>query len=177
MKRYVLKSATIATIGLLLALPASAGHRQDKDYYDYARVIRVKPLIETVRVESSREECWTEPRSYRHGANHTPEIIGAIVGGVVGNQFGSGNGRTVATAAGAVLGGSIAHNIKVSNGYGRGHAHTATVQRCRVVPVFHTEERVAGYRVKYHYHGKTFWTRTDEHPGRHIRVRVGVRPY
>jgi outer membrane lipoprotein SlyB len=35
---------------------------------------------------------------------------GALVGGAIGNQFGSGSGRDVATILGALIGGSIAHD-------------------------------------------------------------------
>jgi outer membrane lipoprotein SlyB len=37
-------------------------------------------------------------------------VLGAVVGGVLGNQVGGGSGRAVATAAGAVAGGVIANN-------------------------------------------------------------------
>lgn len=35
---------------------------------------------------------------------------GALIGGVIGNQFGGGSGRSIATILGAVVGGSIANN-------------------------------------------------------------------
>ncbi|AOW78652.1 hypothetical protein A3Q34_18500 [Colwellia sp. PAMC 20917] len=35
---------------------------------------------------------------------------GALIGGAIGNQFGSGSGRDVATVLGALLGGSMANN-------------------------------------------------------------------
>jgi len=35
-------------------------------------------------------------------------IIGAIAGGIIGNQVGGGNGKTAATALGAVLGSRVA---------------------------------------------------------------------
>lgn len=35
---------------------------------------------------------------------------GALVGGVIGNQFGGGSGRDIATILGAVVGGSVANN-------------------------------------------------------------------
>lgn len=35
---------------------------------------------------------------------------GALIGGVIGNQFGGGSGQTVATVLGAVIGGRIANN-------------------------------------------------------------------
>lgn len=37
--------------------------------------------------------------------------IGAVVGGVLGNQFGSGDGKTLATIAGAVGGGYVGNEI------------------------------------------------------------------
>jgi surface antigen len=41
--------------------------------------------------------------------------LGAVAGGAIGNQFGHGNGRTVATVGGVILGGlagnSIAHDM------------------------------------------------------------------
>ncbi|MFT5757378.1 MAG: outer membrane lipoprotein SlyB [Alteromonadaceae bacterium] len=37
---------------------------------------------------------------------------GALIGGVIGNQFGRGHGRDLATILGAVIGGSIANNNK-----------------------------------------------------------------
>ena len=39
-------------------------------------------------------------------------MLGAIIGGVVGNQFGSGHGREAATVAGVVAGGVIGHQIE-----------------------------------------------------------------
>jgi surface antigen len=38
-------------------------------------------------------------------------LIGAVGGGVIGNQFGSGKGRVAATAAGIILGGIIGNQI------------------------------------------------------------------
>jgi len=177
MKKHILKTVGVATLGLIVALPAAAGHRRGDDYFAHAKVVRVNPVYETIQVASSRQVCWQEPRTVYHGTSPAPEIFGAIVGGVIGNQFGHGSGRGGATAAGALLGGAIAHDVKVSNGYGRGHAHTRVVDRCRTEPVYHTEQRVVGYKVKYRYNGRTFWTNTSEHPGEFIRVQVGVRPF
>lgn len=38
-------------------------------------------------------------------------LIGAVSGGIIGNQFGSGAGRAVATAAGVIVGGIIGSEI------------------------------------------------------------------
>lgn len=38
-------------------------------------------------------------------------VSGAIIGGVIGNQFGSGGGRAAATIGGAILGGLVGNSI------------------------------------------------------------------
>lgn len=42
-------------------------------------------------------------------------VLGAIIGGALGNQVGKGDGRKAATIAGAVAGGAIGHNIEKDN--------------------------------------------------------------
>ena len=42
---------------------------------------------------------------------------GALLGGVVGNQFGGGSGRTVATILGSIIGGNVAHNRQQKSHY------------------------------------------------------------
>ena len=48
----------------------------------------------------------------------TNEIIGAIFGGVVGNQFGEGDGKDAMTLAGIFLGASLAHDDELAQGPG-----------------------------------------------------------
>lgn len=43
-------------------------------------------------------------------ANGWETLLGAVVGGLIGNQFGDGHGRQVATAVGAVAGAGIARH-------------------------------------------------------------------
>jgi len=130
-----------------------------------------------VRVEAPREVCWTEhvTRSEAsHRRSFTPEIVGGIVGGVVGNHFGSGRGPDIATVAGAVLGGSLAHDIKRrrSRAY---HTYTEPVERCRVEHEYYERERLVGYDVKYRYNGEVYHARMDRDPGSTVRVRVNVQ--
>jgi outer membrane lipoprotein SlyB len=46
---------------------------------------------------------------------------GALLGGVVGNQFGGGSGRTVATILGSIIGGNVAHNSQQKSHYEESH--------------------------------------------------------
>ena len=48
----------------------------------------------------------------------TNEIIGAIFGGAIGNQFGEGDGKDAMTLAGIILGASLAHDDELAQGPG-----------------------------------------------------------
>lgn len=166
-----------AAIGLAAASPVLAGKRHDPAFYDYADVIEVQPIFELVRVHSPSQRCWTETHTrygYRGGHNsYTPEIVGAIAGAAVGNRFGSGRGRDPATAAGAVSGGSIGHDVKRCR---HRYVYNEPVERCETRDEFHEEERIAGYKVKYRYGDRIYHARTDHDSGDRIRVRVQVEP-
>jgi outer membrane lipoprotein SlyB len=62
------------------------------------------------------DRIWYEGRrdSGREGA-----ILGAIIGGALGNQVGKGDGRKAATIAGAVVGGLVGRDIDRNDGRGR----------------------------------------------------------
>ena len=108
-----------------------------------------------------QRQCWDEQvvhQAPRHGyyagtRSFTPAILGGILGGVVGNQFGHGSGNTAMTVGGALLGASLGHDIarRRHQAYGHGgQTYTTTEERCRVTNVYHEEERIDGYRVRYY---------------------------
>ncbi len=141
-----------------------------------ARVTGSEPVYQTVQVNTPTQECWQEPvRVESDDYSTTPAILGAIIGGSVGNEFGSGKGRDVATLAGAVLGGSIGHDIEKKN-QRASDGRTVYEQRCRTVSNISTERSFQGYDVTYEYDGQLFKARTRNHPGQSIRVRVSVLP-
>lgn len=163
MKRLAL-TTTALIAGAALALPAQADPRNWNDRsYDYARVINVRPITRTVHVDAPREVCYgAGPRTHRSAA---PEIFGAIVGAAIGNQFGKGKGRKLATVAGAALGGSIAHDAKSRRGGYRSQPY------CETSYGDYSEARIVGYNVKYRYRGYTYRVRMDRDPGEFVRVR------
>ena len=141
--------------------------------YDYAEVVSAIPIVETYQHEVPREECWTERQPVAGPGNSiTPEIVGAIVGGAVGYQFGSGRGQDIATVAGAVLGGSVGHDIKLRNARQAGEYRQ--VQRCRLVSDYNTEERIVAYDVAYRYNGQLYRTSMDHDPGEQVKVAISV---
>jgi hypothetical protein len=95
-------------------------------------------------------------------------VIGAIAGGVIGNQFGHGFGRAAATGVGAVAGSAIGNNVEAN----ANPPQSVPVRRCRNVNAY--ESRVVGYDVVYEYNGQRYTTRLPNDPG--ARLAIDVRP-
>lgn len=74
----------------------------------HQRVVQqeVKPVGQFGRVTSIQTL-----RSEAH-SNGTGAVIGGVLGGVLGHQIGGGNGRTAATAIGAVGGAVVGNNVE-----------------------------------------------------------------
>ena len=163
---------------LLLAMSLAAAPMvtvAENSFHDKARVLSSEPLYETVRVNHPEERCWNEQVRHRGRArsdSYTPTIAGAIVGGVVGNQFGKGKGKDAMTVAGALLGASVGHDM----GKTPGRSYVTSERRCEVVDHFREHQELVGYQVKYRYQGQIFHTQTRHDPGKFLNVRVSVAP-
>ena len=158
-------------ISLVVLFPASAVAGAD---YQWAEVVDVEPVYETVRRIEPVEACREERVRQRSGGHSsTPPILGAIIGAALGNAVGHKKAnKRVGAVAGAILGGSIGADIGRSNR--QGGYRTETV--CDRFEEVHEEERLAGYHVRYQYNGAVYATRMRNHPGERIRVRVRVTP-
>ena len=170
---------------------------------DYAQVVRVDPIVNQYGNQygdqygsNLRQECWNERtngyesgyyrdgggRLYRgDGRNNTGgALLGALIGGALGNQVGKGDGRTAATIAGAVIGGSVGARVNSHNSYDQYRDNSGYIRRCRTVGYDnynnYNQQTVSGYNVTYRYAGQTYHAVTRYNPGRTIRVVVDVRP-
>jgi uncharacterized protein YcfJ len=153
--------------------PGTQGVENTK--YAWADVLRVDPVYDRVQASAPREECDDVPVD-RHvdGGNNNAAgtVIGAIVGGVLGNTVGKGDGRKAATVAGAVVGGAVGHNVaSQDDGY-----YAGPERHCRMVQDAAEERRIIGYDVQYRYRGDVYMSRLDYDPGERMRVRVSVAP-
>ena len=63
-------------------------------------------------------EVCNQVRQGTGDGSATNEIIGAIFGGAIGNQFGEGDGKDAMTLAGMFLGASLAHDDELAQGPG-----------------------------------------------------------
>ena len=168
------------SVGLGLSGIANAGPRWDRDrgFEDSAKVIDAKPIYERVTVAIPEERCWREPnyrQVYRNNDSYTAPILGAIVGGVVGNRFGGGSGKTALTVAGSLLGASIANDVTRNDGSYRVR-EVRGERRCEVTERHETHDEIVGYDVTYRYKGHVYRTRMDHDPGKFVPVAVDVRP-
>lgn len=79
----------------------------------------------------AREVCRTVRVKHMESSdNHriAGTAIGAVAGGVLGNQVGGGKGKTLATVAGAVGGGYAGNKIQQNNQ--RKHTYYTNERRC-----------------------------------------------
>jgi uncharacterized protein YcfJ len=162
---------------------------------DIATVVSARPIYDRYASQGyERQECWNERtndyddgyyrdangRLYRNGrdSNANGTLIGALIGGALGNQAGKGDGRKAATIGGAVIGGAIGNNIDRNNDAYEYRDNSGVVRRCRTVVDYDNNDRgqVEGYEVTYRYAGQTYTAVTSYRPGRTMRVVVDVRP-
>jgi uncharacterized protein YcfJ len=171
-----------ATAAALLGTALAGGDALADDWnrggdLEYARVVDVAPIVREVAVEMPVRECWDEEvyREPRQRGAAGATIAGGIIGGIVGNQFGSGRGRDAATVVGGLLGAGIANDV-ARDRQARQRGYVETVRRCDNRTEVRFEERIDGYHVTYRFRGRDYTTRMREHPGERIALRVSVTP-
>jgi uncharacterized protein YcfJ len=165
----------------LFSLLAAAGlAAQAETFVDNARVRSVDPQYENVQVP--RNECSTQqvyeqqqrPVQGQGGPNMGGLVIGAVAGGLLGNQVGKGHGREAATAAGAVAGAYVGNSVAGGNRGYQVEQVPRDVTTCRTVN--DVQARLTGYRVTYEYRGHQYATVMRRDPGPTVPVRVSVEP-
>jgi uncharacterized protein YcfJ len=84
-------------------------------------VIREKPVVKVVEKTRVVHAKPAEPRYYPQQApapaqpNYVGIGTGAVIGGLIGNQIGGGNGKKLATVAGIIGGGMLGNEIANRN--------------------------------------------------------------
>ncbi|EKM31336.1 glycine zipper 2TM domain protein [Vibrio harveyi] len=69
-----------------------------------------KPVNQVVYGKVDSVRYITQQEVKQSQSNGWETLLGATIGGLVGNQFGGGTGREVATAVGALAGASVVRN-------------------------------------------------------------------
>ena len=169
-----LKSIIIAAIATAAATPVLAD--SGTGHYEWANVVEAEPVIRIIRRPVDEEVCWQEEvyREVPERRAKTPVVFGALLGGLIGNQFGSGHGRDAMTFAGVALGRAIAKdNQRRKNPQ---HYYASLEDRCGINTQWTETEQVIGWDVVYEYEGETYVTRMQNEPGEQIQVQVSIAP-
>lgn len=118
------------------------------------------------------QRCWVEREQIvqNSGGSNAPAVVaGALLGGILGHQFGGGTGKDLATAGGAIAGATLGSNIG-SNSSGQ-VVVTQNVQRCTTVP---NQSQADYWDVTYIFRGQEHRIQMATPPGRTITVnRLG----
>ncbi len=181
------KTIVITASGLLLAGVAFAAYKNGNFGPQYADVTSVTPITAqqkmygdviavdaiTQATSGSKQVCENQTvqrrQSERYG-NKDGAILGVVVGGLVGNQIGGGDGKKLATVAGAVGGGFAGREI--DERHVGGQKYTTTERVCHNEATSGT--KTVGYNVQYRTDdGQTLSRRENKKPG--DRLYLGTK--
>ncbi|VVM72844.1 hypothetical protein PS645_01853 [Pseudomonas fluorescens] len=167
MNKSLLVGAVLGAVGVT-AGGAVATYSLVNSGPEYAQVLAVDPVKK--QIKTPREVCKDVAVTRQAPVKDQHQIlgtaIGAVAGGLLGNQVGGGTGKKIATVAGAV-GGGYAGN-KVQEGMQNRDTYTTTQTRCNTVNDI--SDKIVGYDVRYSLDGKEGKVRMDREPGDKIPV-------
>jgi len=179
-----MKSTALLTLACLSALPAVVQAQEAEprnrvvivenvkfDYFDYAQVLNVEPVFQTLRATRTEEHC--EPVSTRTLAPVN----------VTGEEPVEDKGRI------GRLWDSVRSMFKRSDeevleelpaeAPAPAPANTGPMltRDCRIVPVGREFRRPIAYDVDYVYKGTKYRSRLPEDPGNRLKIRVSITPW
>lgn len=126
------------------------------------QIISSKQLIEHYQVQE--QQCktvnQTRPKAVQDEQQLAGTALGAVVGGLLGNQIGGGDGKKLATIAGAVAGGYGGKKTQQQ----MQQQDVEQVQKTVCQPIARDKEKVVGYEVRFMHEGKLVTTTTAKAP-------------
>jgi uncharacterized protein YcfJ len=158
---------------ILVAVMAMIPVMAIASFSDRAQVKEVSPKYTYKVVSEPYQDCEIrdvyETLPYGSGGA-TNQLAGGILGGLIGNQFGGGDGKKAMTIAGALLGASMSG----------GHQKVTTRETREVCQTRYREEEIrmlSHYNVTVIYNDHEVTFRSKKRPyGGTVNVKVDVRP-
>jgi len=144
--KVILKSIVVSSFFIASQLTFAGS------FVDSATVTSVEKVYKQYRVDEPYQECYIKETLQQNGdGSATNEIMGAILGGAIGNQFGEGDGNDAMTLAGIFLGASIANDAEKANA-----ANQVVVSQevCENKIRQKIEKRLSHYRINVEYEGR-----------------------
>lgn len=168
------KSMLVGTVlGVTIATAGGgiAGYQWMNAAPKHADVLKVSEAFRDIQVP--REVCEDKVVTRQAPAKDENRIagsaLGAVVGGLLGNQVGGGNGKKLATIAGAAAGGYAGNQVQKS--MQEKNTYTTTERVCHTVT--DSRKELIGYDVEYRLADQVATVRMDHDPGDRIPVRDG----
>jgi uncharacterized protein YcfJ len=144
----------------VVAMAASVGTASAQEQ---GRVISSQPVIQQVAVP--RQVCSNQQVVVEGQKSGAGGLMGAIAGGAIGSNVGSGSGRALASMIGFIGGAAMGDRIE-----GAPSAQMQTVQNCTTQTFY--ENRTAMYNVVYEFGGKQYSTQMQNDPGQFVQLQV-----
>lgn len=156
MVRFASFRRSVRQLAVLVALVSPCAAAQDEPVtgnvrVDYARVLNVEPVYETLRATRTERVC-DSPAQDRSPPKAEEGRLTRMWDSVKG-VFGGGDDKPRPAAAPSVP------------------------PRCRTVLVGREFQRPIAYDVDYMYKGMKYRSRLAEDPGTRLRIRISVTPY
>ena len=165
--KIILKSIVVISFFISSQL-AFAG-----SFVDSATVNSVEKVYKQYMVEEPYQDCYIKETLQQSGdGSATNEIMGAILGGAIGNQFGEGDGKEAMTLAGIFLGASIANDAEKANSTGQ---VVVSQEVCENKVRQTIEKRLSHYKINVEYEGRDLSFTSKKRPYDDvIKVKVTV---
>ena len=165
--KIILKSIVVISFFIASQL-AFAG-----SFVDSATVTSVEKVYKQYMVEEPYQDCYIQETLQQSGdGSATNEIMGAILGGAIGNQFGEGDGKEAMTLAGIFLGASIANDAERANSTGQ---VIVSQEVCENKVRQKIEKRLSHYKINVEYEGRDLSFASKKRPYDDvIKVKVTV---
>jgi len=165
--KIILKSIVVISFFIASQL-AFAG-----SFVDSATVTSVEKVYKQYMVEEPYQDCYIKETLQQSGdGSATNEIMGAILGAAIGNQFGEGDGKEAMTLAGIFLGASIANDAEKANSTGQ---VVVSQEVCENKVRQKIERRLSHYKVNVEYEGRDLSFTSKKRPYDDvIKVKVTV---
>ena len=163
--RKILKSLIIMSFILASQLTFAGS------FVDSATVTSVEKVFKQYRVDEPYQECYIKETVQSGDGSATNELMGAVLGGAIGNKLGDGDGKDAMTIFGAFLGASLANDAEKANGTGTVVSQEVCENKVRQV----IEKRLSHYRVTVDYDGREVSFSSNKRPYDDvIKVEVSV---
>jgi uncharacterized protein YcfJ len=144
-------------------------------YSDTAKITSVDKIYQTHTIREPYQDCYIkEYYQADDDGSMTNELVGGLFGGLIGNQFGGGDGKDALTVAGALLGASFAHDDELKKSK---TGRVVSKETCETKYRTESIERLSHYRVEYEYDDRSFTYTTNNKPyGSTLKIKVNVSP-